>query len=166
MHTIVDGYNVIMVQPGCHRRLTPNEIRKARETFLELLGRYQMQKGGRFTVVFDAGSSKRSGPETGAHAGLEIVFAAPPSDADSVIKELVEKSNNPSDVRVATSDRAVRAYVKRVGAKLMTATAFLKEVAGGAGSQRDTEPREKEVGLRDEQVDGWLRVFGFRRQGK
>ena len=108
------------------------------------------------TVVFDGHPLR---PEMAAQELGPLTLRVPPpgGDADTVIRELVERAPRASEVVVVTSDKALYSYVKTLGAAVMRAhewNALERQLASG----REREGSEKPE--REDDVEGWLRRFG------
>ena len=108
------------------------------------------------TVVFDGHPLR---PDMAAQElGPVSLRAAPPgSDADTVIRELVERAARPSELIVVTSDKALYSYVKTLGASVLRAhewNALEKRLLAGRGAGGAEKPE------REDDVAGWLKKFG------
>jgi len=111
------------------------------------------------TVVFDGGPLR---PDMAAQELGAVTLRVPPEgqDADTVIRELVERAARPAEIIVVTSDKALYSYVKTLGAAVLRAhewnslerRAFQ---ARGASSVAGSDKPDREV-----DVEGWLKKFG------
>ena len=111
----------------------------------------------RATVVFDGHPLR---PEMAAQDLGPLTLRVPPpgEDADSVIRELVERSPRPRELVVVTSDKALFSYVKTLGATVLRAhewNALERQLASARQRQDGGEKPERE-----DDVEGWLRRFG------
>lgn len=164
MAYLIDGNNLMWHTPG----LNPDQ-NKAQIQLLERLSAFRFRrrnKPRRITVVFD-GPRKRTLPDPGSFKGVRILYPQRSSNADEVIKEIVEKRKDKSAMTVVTSDRALSHAVRSHGVQVMTCrefNVFLKE------SFKPVRIEEKgEVALSSHEVDEWLRFFrvqGERKKGK
>lgn len=96
-----------------------------------------------------------------------LALRVPPQgrDADSVIRELVERAPRPAEIIVVTSDKALYSYCKTQGAAVLRAhewNALERRIVPGR-SEPSASGSEKPELERD--VDGWLRTFGSSRGG-
>ena len=87
-----------------------------------------------------------------------LTLRVPPKgqDADTVIRELVERSKRPSEIIVVSSDKALYSYCKTLGAKALRAhewNALERRLTPAAGVGAEKPEREDDV-------EGWLRRFG------
>src|SRR4030095_8204310 len=88
-----------------------------------------------------------------------VSLRVPPQgqDADTVIRELVERAPRPAELIVVTSDKALYSYVKTLGAAVLRAHEWniQERRLGAAGPAAGSEKPERE-----DDVEGWLRTFG------
>ena len=112
-------------------------------------------------MVFD-GHPLRDDMAQQALGPLTIRVSPPGGDADTVIRELIERAENPRDWIVVTSDKALYSYVKTLGATVLRAhewNQLERRVAPGrprehAGGSAGEKPE------RETDVEGWLKKFG------
>ena len=111
----------------------------------------------RATVVFDGHPLR---PEMAAQDLGPLTLRVPPpgEDADSVIRELVERSARPAELVVVTSDKALFSYVKTLGATVLRAHEWNALERQLASSREARDGGEKPD--REDDVEGWLRRFG------
>jgi predicted RNA-binding protein with PIN domain len=183
MEAIIDGYNLMMKIGRLASMTRAGGLHRARETLLHFLSRSNRPELRGATVVFDA----RHPPEGSGLAGPEglslrrerrgqlgVIFAPRGSDADTVIKDLVEERSAVGKARsvlLVTSDRQVASYARGLGARIETSEECARHLAShgrprhGRPSE-ETAPRpgdpEKELaGPPDDEIDSWLRYFGM-----
>ena len=97
---------------------------------------------------------------------VSIRVPPPGTDADTVIRELVDRAPRPAELIVVTSDKALYSYVKTLGAAVLRAhewNALERKIAGPRGRRGSDKPE------REDDVEGWLpqvrrRVAARRRQ--
>jgi predicted RNA-binding protein with PIN domain len=88
---------------------------------------------------------------------LTLRVPPPGEDADSVIRELVERAPRPAELVVVTSDKALFSYVKTLGASVLRAhewNALERQLGKGQAREGGEKPD------REDDVEGWLRRFG------
>jgi predicted RNA-binding protein with PIN domain len=111
-------------------------------------------KGVRATLVFDGHPLR---PEMAAQdlGPVQVRVPPPGQDADTLIRELVERAERPSEIIVVTSDKALYSYVKTLGAAVLRAHEW------NALERRALQGRapEAEKPEREDDVEGWLRRF-------
>jgi predicted RNA-binding protein with PIN domain len=114
MRWIVDGMNVIGSRPDGWWR----DRGRAMAALVNRLERWATAEGDDVTVVFERPLSPplESSAITVAHAPKPA-----PNSADDEIIRLVRADTNPSDIRVATSDRALSERVRAAGASVYPA---------------------------------------------
>ncbi len=114
MRWIVDGMNVVGSRPDGWWR----NRRLAMSTLIEHLDRWASSDGEDVTVVFEHPLSPplESSVVTIAHAPT-----AAANSADDHIVAMVQAAENPQDIRVATSDRALSQRVGALGATVYPA---------------------------------------------
>jgi len=153
MMYLVDGNNVMAQIPGWHR-----DKAGARRGLIQALGRFVSVRRTRVTVVFD-GSPDEEFPEGRKHRGVTVLYAKPGSDADSRIRELVEKSSRSRDMVVVSSDKALASGVSHRGAQVMSSFKF-RAMLGEADKRLPEKPGEHEP----VDLDEWLDIFGTRKE--
>jgi predicted RNA-binding protein with PIN domain len=151
---LIDGHNLIGRLSALSLQDPDDEEKLAR-----LLSSYRARSGKAITVVFDPGGDFAL-PKRRRLGGVDIVFAPHGSSADTVIARRVQRSRNPGEWLVVTSDRELSETVSRLGARVQSAEAFASGMtqSGGAPSDwRETPPSPDEV-------DSWLALFEGRDQ--
>lgn len=145
---LVDGNNLLGSWGG------PREGDDRRSEVVRRVAAFCRAKRVQATVVFD-GSPERADVATQDLRPVLVRFPPPGQDADTVIRELVERAQRPAELVVVTSDKALYSYVKTLGARVMRAHEWnqLARRQSSAGSA-DEKPE------REEDVEGWLRTFG------
>ena len=118
---IVDAMNVIGSRPDGWWK----DRRGAMRDFAEMVDNHARSTGKQMTVVFD--SDPGSLPAT-EHIGVVIARGRGANAADLEIEELVATDDDPSGLRVVTSDRALGDQVKASGAKVVPAGGFRAEL--------------------------------------
>jgi hypothetical protein len=89
---------------------------------------------------------------------LSIRVPPPGQDADTVIRELVERAARPAEVVVVTSDKALYSYCKTLGAAVLRAhewNALERRPPPGRSA-----PEASDKPDREDDVAGWLKRFG------
>lgn len=156
MPILIDGHNLIGRLPTISLQDPDDEEKLAR-----LLSSYRARTGKAITVVFDPGEASVL-PRRRRFFGVEIVFAPQGSSADRVIASRVQKTRNPSEWLVITSDRELSETVERLGARVQSAEAFAQAMTDSAGAF----PDRRETPLSPDEVDAWLALFEGRDRGQ
>lgn len=165
MTLYIDGYNLIFA--AASRRMPGYDISRteaARDTLLSLLNKYRSVRADHIMVFFDGGAEAAHLPRRQMQRGMDVLFSAVDSDADSDIKYAVSHDDQPRNIRVITSDAAIRNFVQRYGATVTESREFLDEVANVLrDSELPTdEPLEKYEGNATGETDYWMNVFGLK----
>lgn len=110
----------------------------------------------RATIVFDGHPLRH---DMAAQDLGPVSLRVPPEgqDADTIIRELVERAPRPSEIVVVTSDKALYSYCKTLGASVLRAHEW------NALERRATTSRAGPVSEKPEaeaDVEGWLKKFG------
>ncbi len=148
MPYIVDGNNVMAQRVGWHRDRTA-----ARRRLIRDLARFVGITRAKLKVVFD-GAPDGEFPEGRRFKSVQIHYARPGSDADSRIRELVEKASNRRDIVVVTSDKPLGSHVGRQGARVLPSGEFRK-MMDDARRRVPEKPSDQEP----IDVDEWLEFF-------
>lgn len=164
MLIIIDGYNLIFAVPELEPDKKSRDTGTARDNLISLLARYKSIKGYDVKVVFD-GATYNDGNSL-MHkryiSGVEIIFSGGSSDADTVIKKLASQSRDPGNICIVTSDRDIKAFVKKCGNTVVDSKKFYRDVINTVDVDKktyDSEPRSKFDGPSEEEAEYWLRVF-------
>lgn len=109
------------------------------------------------TIVFDGHPLR---PDMASQELGPVSLRVPPPgvDADSVIRDLVERAARPAEIIVVTSDKALYSYVKTLGASVLRAhewNSLENKVPPGRTVEGRSEKPERE-----HDVEGWLKKFG------
>jgi predicted RNA-binding protein with PIN domain len=116
-------------------------------------------RGARATVVFDGQPFR---PSLGQQdlGPVSLRFPEPGRDADSVIRDLVDRAPRPAELSVVTSDKALYSYARTRGASVLRAHEWNSLAAGRtAGPARRGAVETSEKPQRETDVDGWLKRF-------
>lgn len=150
MPYLIDGNNLLGSWGG------PREGDDRRGEVVRRVAAFCRTKGARATLVFDGGPLR---PDLAAQDLGPVSVRVPPpgQDADTVIRELVERAPRPAELIVVTSDKALYSYVRTLGAQCLRAHEW-NALAQKGHSARGAEPADKPE--REDDVEGWLRRFG------
>jgi predicted RNA-binding protein with PIN domain len=132
---LVDGMNVIGTRPDGWWNNPDRAVRR----FIDELDRYGAARGDDITVVFD-----RRPPDLspGRHGAVTVAFATRKgrNAADHDIVQMVAGDPAPESIRVVTSDRRLSERVQELGARVTSASSFLRRITGARDSDRPPEP--------------------------
>lgn len=155
MPYIIDGDNVIGSSPDIAL-----EDPKARPKLIYIIRKFQENKKNNVTIVFDGM------PENGVQReeiGEKFCVRYPPpgSTADDEIKRILNDYNYFKDVILVTSDRELRTFAKKKGAKIINSIEFyfeLKRISRIHGKKEETKKRI-DTQLSDTEVEQWMKIF-------
>ncbi|MCR5418883.1 MAG: NYN domain-containing protein [Lachnospiraceae bacterium] len=138
----VDGYNVLHADPKLAEMAKEN-MDRAREALLNMLGDYQGTQSGRMVVVFDAYRRDGQQAHTEKSHTIEVVYTARNETADMYIEKEVNRLGRKAKVTVATSDGVERIVSSARGAQVISARSLLEMIA-------DTKKRLQEEYLQSQ----------------
>ncbi len=151
MPYLIDGNNLLGSWGG------PRGDDDRRAEVVRRVAAFCRARNARATIVFDGHPLR---PDMAAQDLGPVSLRVPPhgQDADTVIRELVERAARAADLIVVTSDRALYSYCKTLGSSVLRAhewNAVERRLSRGRGQDRAAEKPERE-----EDVAGWLKKFG------
>jgi predicted RNA-binding protein with PIN domain len=151
MPYLIDGNNLLGSWGG------PADGDDRRAEVVRRVAAFCRAKNVKATVVFDGHPLR---PEMAAQELGPVSLRVPPAgqDADSLIRELVERSARPAENIVVTSDKALYSYVKTLGASVLRAHEWNALERRAAAPRRAGSASEKPE--REDDVEGWLKKFG------
>ncbi len=151
MPYLIDGNNLLGSWGG------PTKGDDRRGDVVRRVAAFCRGRGARATLVFD-GHPLRADMATQDLGQVSIRVPPPGSDADTVIRELIDRAPRPADLIVVTSDKALYSYARTMGAAVLRAHEW------NALERRIDQARESTSGAekpeREDDVEGWLRKFG------
>lgn len=151
MPYLIDGNNLLGSWGG------PSAGDDRRAEVVRRVARFCRARNVRATIVFD-GHPLRDDMAAQELGPLSLRVPPAGQDADTVIRELLDRAQRPAEIIVVTSDKALYSYAKTMGASVLRAHEWnrLERRIGDASSG---EPgREKPD--READVEGWLKKFG------
>ncbi|MBA3439132.1 MAG: NYN domain-containing protein [Pyrinomonadaceae bacterium] len=154
MSYLVDGNNVMGQRVGWHRDRVG-----ARRRLLEDLVLFTQRKRVRMAVVFD-GAPDEFFADGSSYKGVQVFYGARGSNADERIKQMVEASRERRTLLVITSDRALADYVRRCGARIISAGDFQRSIAAVARDEEKITDTGRAKSVAKEEVGEWMRYFG------
>jgi len=148
MPYLIDGNNLLGSWGG------PRGQDDRRHEVVRRVAAFCRAKGARATLVFD-GHPLRDDMRAQDLGPLTLRVPPAGGDADTVIRELVERAARPADLIVVTSDKALYSYVRTLGAAVLRAHEWnALERALPRGPEKSDKPD------REDDVEGWLKRFG------
>ena len=152
MPYLIDGNNLLGSWGG------PRDGDDGRAAVVRRVAAFCRARNVKATLVFDGHPLR---PDMAAQELGLVSLRVPPKgeDADSVIRELVERAPRPAELIVVTSDKALYSYVKTLGASVLRAHEWNSQERHALSRARDaTSVSEKPD--REDDVEGWLKKFG------
>jgi predicted RNA-binding protein with PIN domain len=152
MPYLIDGNNLLGSWGG------PRDDDDGRAVVVRRVAAFCRARNVKATVVFDGHPLR---PDMASQELGLVSLRVPPrgGDADTVIRELVERAPRPAELIVVTSDKALYSYVKTLGASVLRAHEWnaLERHAPprGRGASSASEKPDHE-----DDIEGWLKKFG------
>ena len=151
MPYLIDGNNLLGSWGG------PQEGDDRRHEVVRRVAAFCRGRNAKATVVFD-GHPLRYDLAAQDLGPVSVRVPEAGCDADSLIRELVERAPRASELIVVTSDKALYSYVKTLGARVLRAhewNALDRQVASRRLAKPGSEKPERE-----DDIEGWLKKFG------
>lgn len=165
-YLLIDGYNLLHGAGLARQTYGPGDLERCRHRLLRLLVTYLTnEERNRAKVVFDAYEAPAGLPNRTKFEGLQVRFADPGHDADSLIEELIAAHSAPRQIIVVSGDRRLQKAAHRRRAKFIGSVAFLEEILQRI-PRRDREetaegPHPKYDGeLTSGELAHWMDLFG------
>jgi predicted RNA-binding protein with PIN domain len=115
-------------------------------------------RGARATIVFD-GAPFRADLGAQELGRVAVRFPPPGADADSVIRELIDRGARPAEITVVSSDKAVYSYARTRGASALSAREWNALARGPARRPGRALEETSEKPDHEPDVAGWLERF-------
>jgi predicted RNA-binding protein with PIN domain len=128
-HIIVDGYNVIRVDPRL-AELERSSLEKAREVLVRTLASSPRLIDDRIVVVFDGRQGTRSHVHTQRMGRVLVMYSARGQIADDVIIEEARRLSVQGAVIVVTNDVHVRESCRAEGCQVSGSENLLQQMPG------------------------------------
>jgi predicted RNA-binding protein with PIN domain len=164
VHYLIDGYNLMHAAGLMRPRFGPGGLEKARRALIGVLAASLGEEVKHCTVVFDAhvrpgGHDLEASPPP-TH-GIEVLFAPPGEDADSVIERLIRSESTPKLLTVVSGDGRLRAAAKRRRAHSATSDEFWGRITSRRTRPKRTSPptTDKPSGRSSREAGHWLSEF-------
>jgi predicted RNA-binding protein with PIN domain len=150
-HLLVDGSNVMHAWPSL-RALLKRDRDAARAALSKAVRVLHDVEQWRVTVVFDGRGADLTVEHPAGAATFSHVFTPAGLTADDAIEQLVGQAASPSDVYVATDDRAERQTIEALGASPLSADELESRVRAA-----DERQRARVAGLHRQNDQDWQR---------
>ncbi len=155
MPYIIDGNNLIGSSPGISL-----DDPDSRKKVLDMVRKFQENRKSSIIIVFDGE------PAHGSHwqalsDKFTVVYPKFGRTADDEIKRILNSYTYFKDVVMVTSDRELKNYAKKKGARIINSTEFHFELKRFQRAHGMTEDIRKRINtkLSDSEVEHWLKIF-------
>ncbi len=130
----------------------------ARTEVVRRVAAFCRSRGAKAVLVFDGAPFR---PELGTQElGLvSLRFPERGRDADSLIREILDRAPRAREFLVVTSDRALYSYALTRGASVVRAHEWNALSQGRAPKRRGLGRRDEEKPERETDIEGWLKRF-------
>lgn len=152
MPFLIDGHNLIGQLPDI-RLDDPND----EALLVQKLSGYAARTGKRFTVVFDAGLP--GGKSRMSSNAVQVIFASSPGIADKLILDRIQRTRDPGNWTVVSSDHVVLDAARRRGMRATTSSDFARELNTPPAKATSDDDKPPSRPLSDAELDEWLRLF-------
>jgi len=158
MPYIIDGNNLV----GCFPDITLDDP-EARSRLLFVIRKFQENKKNNIIIVFD-GESDEGMRNQMTSSKFTIVYPEIGNSADDEIKEILSGFNYFKDVVVVTSDRELKTFARKKGAKTINSIEFYFELKRFSHIYGKKEENQKRIDaeLDETEVDQWMKIFNER----
>ena len=151
MPYLIDGNNLLGSWGG------PAVPGDGRVEVLRRVAAFCRAKGARAVLVFD-GAPFRSDLDGQQLGAVSLRFPPPGGDADTVIREAIDRAARPGELVVVTSDKPVYSYARTRGAQVLRAHEWNALARGAAPPAGKGQPRGEKP-ERETDIEGWLKRF-------
>ncbi len=154
---IIDGHNLL------------HSIREADEgpesisdvQLCRIVGRYLKLAGEKGEIIFD-GTGPRDKSEFDNISNLEVLFAGPGTDADTIIEDKIRANTAPKRLTIVSSDRRLRKAAQARKAMAVKSEVFWNNLQKQLSRKKGIrEPAAKRQGLTESETKQWLEFFGL-----
>lgn len=156
MPYVIDGNNLVGCSPDISLK-DPN----ARDRVIRIVKRFQENRNNSVVIVFDGA------PDAGVRrweesTKLTVIYPKGGNTADDEIKEILDGFHYFKDVVLVSSDRELKTFAKKKGARTVNSIEFYYELKrfSHIHVKREESQKRIEAELSDSEVDQWLKVFG------
>ncbi len=155
MPYLIDGNNLIGHIPDLDLG-----DRSSRFQLISRLLRFQKINNTRVIVAFDGPPDDRL-DNSGSHPSpVSVLFPETGQNADAVIEAVIQRQTDLRRFFVVSSDREIRHFARRQGAKSIDCAEFYKEMKAAQKEYRDQAELEKEnEDLSPLEIKQWGEVF-------
>ena len=159
MPYLFDGYNVYHAA----RKLSEEWAHITVSSMCLLVGEDMRIVRDCAIVAFDGHRPKGRIEQDQLPGCIKILYSGSKSDADSLIEQLIKENTAPKRLVVVSSDRRIIKAARRRRAKSLGSAEYLFEMLKrhDRPPAKPKEPWEKQHGVPEGQLRGWLEMFGI-----
>jgi predicted RNA-binding protein with PIN domain len=155
---VIDGNNLLGSWGG-----PPGKGDDGRAEVVRRVAAFCRARGARAMLVFD-GRPFRPDLDAQQLGPVSLRFPGEGRDADSLVREIVDRSPRPGELLVVTSDKALYSYAKTRGASVLRAHEWNALAGGAAPNSRPARRRgpaatSSDKPDRETDIEGWLKRF-------
>jgi predicted RNA-binding protein with PIN domain len=157
MPLIIDGYNLL------HSIHKINEDSDAISDIqlCRIVDIFLTQTGQKGEIIFD-GTGPPDKSKFDNTTKLEVFFAGPGGDADTVIENKIKASTAPKRLTIVSSDRRVLRAAQARRTTTIRSNVFWDNLKRQLNRKaKPKEPAEKHRGLSESETEQWLKFFGL-----
>jgi len=155
---VIDGNNLLGSWGG-----PPGKGDDGRAEVVRRVAAFCRTRGARAILVFDGRPFRPDldGQELGP---VSLRFPGEGRDADSLVREIVDKAVRPGELLVVTSDKALYSYARTRGASVLRAHEWNRPARGAAPPVRGARlvgraATSSDKPERETDIEGWLKRF-------
>jgi predicted RNA-binding protein with PIN domain len=156
---VIDGNNLLY---NMHTHAPLPEV--GRETLVKILERWVQEHRTVVTLVFDGPVPSGGLAQQMTSTHMTVKFSAP-ATADDIIVSMIEQAQQPTMLRVVSSDTAIQHAARHRRCQTTDAVAFIAELfppeQASSIPPSSTRPNEKPEIVSPNETDKWLDVFGI-----
>jgi predicted RNA-binding protein with PIN domain len=155
MPYIIDGNNLV----GCAPDISLDDP-EARARIIQIIGKFQESRQNSVIIVFD-GHPDGGVRRYDAASKFSVVYPRDGHTADDEIREILSGFNYYKDVILVSSDRELKTYARKKGARTVNSIEFYFELKRTSHIYGKKEENQKRIDatLSDMEIDQWLKIF-------
>lgn len=159
---IIDGYNLLK-SPAFNIPLNL-DLEDQRNHLIRLIKSYAKFERCQIIIVFDNSLLFKGSKKISAGGEVQIQFTKPSMEADELIKIMIRKADDPGNLVVVSSDKAIQYAAKDHGSSVLSSEDYWRLLDRKMNAQQSTPgniPEQKyQPNLGDKELEYWKRLFG------
>lgn len=159
-HVLIDGNNLLHAM---HEHAPIPNV--GRETLVKIIERWARCMDHEVTIVFDGPPPPEGLAGQMASGRVAVRFSAPHT-ADDIIVAEIHGAARPTDLRIVTSDKAIRREARHRRSQDTASASFVREVFGKPGHAQEPSDVNSPISEKPEtpsrkESDEWMKTFGY-----